>query len=156
MSPLFFLSICVSPPPHPSSSVIWRLKEVQQLFSGPFVPAQGDVWHTADHVTTFISWMFFFFFLCGTKKGIFSHSAVWRWRVRGARWQLKFGLLSLQRWQTNKVQPAHSCRVLVEGSCGVVLAAVGEWIMCVKEGDWLLELFVSPRIGEVVPLGSGR
>lgn len=76
--------------------------------------------------------MFFFFFLHGTKKGILSHSAVWRWRARGARWQLRFRLLSLQRWQTNKVQTAHSSRVLVEGSCGVVLETVGVWVVSVK------------------------
>lgn len=64
--------------------------------------------------------VFLFFFLHGTKTCILSRSAVWRWRVRGARWQLRFRLLSLQRWQTNKAQTARSCRVLVEGSSGVV------------------------------------
>lgn len=49
---------------------------------------------------------------------------------RGERWQLRFGLLSLQRRQTNKVQTAHSCRVLAEGSCGVVLAQRGVDHVC--------------------------
>lgn len=41
-----------------------------------------------------------FFFFFGTKKGILFHSAVRRWRARGARWQLRFSGLSLQRRQT--------------------------------------------------------
>lgn len=45
--------------------------------------------------------------------------------ARGARWQLRFRLLSLQRRQTNKVQTAYGCRALEEGSYGAVRAPRG-------------------------------
>lgn len=95
---------------------------------------------------------FFFFFLRGTKKGILSRSAAWRWRARGGGRRAKMAAqirAAVTPALANKVQTAHSCSVLVESSCGVVWAQRGcgscvwnrggplvTWAICEPQERW--------------------
>lgn len=109
-------------------------------FLWPFCPCSGRrLAHRGSCYNFHFLNIFFFFFLHGTKKDILSRCAVWRWRARRAKWQLRFRLLSLQ--QTNK-GPAHGYRVLVEeswfGCSRHVKHAEGlvTWDICEPQDRW--------------------
>lgn len=86
-----------------------------------------------------------FFFSCMEPRRVFYPSLQHEDEGRGgARWQLRFGLLSLQLWQTNKVQTAHGCRVAVvrcrhSGSVDHSVWSGGglvTWAICEPQDRW--------------------
>lgn len=102
--------------PHPLSSASARSKTVPAAPLCSFVPAQRHVWHTQDQVTTFISWLFFFFFFSTLEpRRVLYPSQLYEDEGRGRVGRgSDSGPCHSNAGQTNKVQTARRCRPLVE------------------------------------------